>query len=419
MKTLVGNSRIASLALVLVLGLPASAAPGDLDSSFGGDGVRSHDLNEGDAYFQQANDLALKGRKILAAITDGSDGMTVARFGMNGARDPDFGTNGVVRFPLGATSRAQTVATQGRKVLVGGYAEFGGNNRFAIARFRPGGAPDGGFGLGGYVVTPFGPGDAQINEIKVLGNDKIVAAGWTSRPGAENDIAVARYRPGGGLDPSFSGDGKKTIDDRARDLALDLDLQRGRMVVTGISTGATVGEPAFMLAVRLLRNGALDGSFSGDGIKRINVPGSNDEEASAGLVRGRKIVVGGDSGGASPDFTLARLDRDGRTDESFGEDGFVTVTMGNANSSIRDLAGHGRKILATGFASRAATGTDFALLRLKRSGGRDRSFGNRGRAFGDAGGADVPSTLGVDRRGRYVLGGTSEEVQVVLMRFLD
>lgn len=418
MKKLGGKGRAAVLALVLALGLPASAAPGDLDSSFGGDGVRVHDLNSGDPYFEQANDIALQGRKILSAIADGSDGLTAARFRANGARDPDFGTNGVVRLPLGVTSRAQTIATQGRKILVGGFAEFAGNNRFAIARFRPGGAPDGEFGAGGYVVTPFGPGDAQINEIKVLGNDKIVAAGWTT-VGAGNDIAIARYGPNGGLDPSFSDDGKRTIDDRARDMALDLDLQRGRLVLTGISSGAAVGQPQFMLTVRLRSGGALDDSFSGDGIKQINVPISNDEDATAAVVTNRKIVVGGHSGGTSPDFTLARLDRAGRLDETFGGDGFVVVRMGSGNSSIRDLATHDGKILATGSATRAATSTDFALVRLKKSGRPDRSFGNRGRAFGDAGGADGLQSLVVDRLGRYVAGGTTEEVNVVLMRFLD
>jgi uncharacterized delta-60 repeat protein len=83
--------------------------------------------------------------------------------------------------------------------------------------------------------------------VALQGDGKIVAVGHRGRT-AGDDFALARYNPGGALDASFSGDGKRTTDfggdDGANGVALQAD---GRIVAAGVGRGAD-GSSDFALA---------------------------------------------------------------------------------------------------------------------------------------------------------------------------
>ena len=105
-----------------------------------------------------------------------------------------------------ATPHATVAIGDGTFVAVGTTDPLGdGNTSMAIVKYRANGALDGSFGVGGVVITDFGPGADEAHAVAVTPGGGVVVAGMTTQ-GAEQDVAVARYEPDGTLDHLF-GDG--------------------------------------------------------------------------------------------------------------------------------------------------------------------------------------------------------------------
>ena len=67
------------------------------------------------------------------------------------------------------------------------------------------------FGVAGKVTTSFGTSSAQATTIAIQSDGRIVVAGYSSI-GGDNDFALARYKSDGSLDTSFDDDGTLTTD---------------------------------------------------------------------------------------------------------------------------------------------------------------------------------------------------------------
>lgn len=172
--------------------------------------------------------------------------------------------------------------------------------RFALARYRTDGARDPTFSGDGRVITGF-PGDfAEAFGVALQQNGKIVAAGDT-RPGSfDFQFALARYRPDGTLDPTFSGDGKATTAFAAGESAGASDL--------GIQADGKIVAAGTVLHVQRGREGDHDvpGGFLGGVVGRH--PGRREDrgcgllraEVRAGPVRGFIPEVSGDGPGRGP-----------------------------------------------------------------------------------------------------------------------
>ena len=151
---------------------------------------------------------------------------------------------------LHTTSRLRTtaVSTLAALALVGAAAPAN-----AVA---PGG-PDRSFGQRGTVTTEVG-GDDVAQDVVVQPNGKIVVVG-----SSDGKVVVARYKPDGRPDRSFSGDGRVVTDlgvpggYGGQAVALQAD---GKIVV-----GGSNGDYA-MAVLRYTPTGQLDRTFSGDGI---------------------------------------------------------------------------------------------------------------------------------------------------------
>src|SRR4051812_27547114 len=175
----------------------------------------------------------------------------------------------------------------------------------------------------------------------------------------------------GDLDVSFSGDGRQTTDFGGSDLAAAVAVQAdGKIVVAGSSDGN------FALA-RYGVDGALDPSFSGDGLVTTDLGGTDDGQGVAIQADGR-IVVAGASGG---DFALARYTTGGGLDPSFSGDGRQTTDFGAADGATSvAIQSDGRIVLGGG------SGGGFALARYDAAGELDASFSGDGRQTTGLGG---------------------------------
>jgi len=194
------------LALVGVVVPAAYAAAGDLDPTFGGDGTVTTSFVGYDGISAVA--VQADGKIVVAGYTGGND-FGVARLLGNGNLDTSFDGDGKVTIDFGGYDGANAVAIQSDdKIVVAGYTS-GPSDDFAVARLLTNGALDTTFDGDGKATVDFGGYDGA-SAVAVQSDGKIVAAGYTAGPA--DDGAVARLLTTGTLDPTFSSDGKATVD---------------------------------------------------------------------------------------------------------------------------------------------------------------------------------------------------------------
>ena len=270
---------------------------------------------------------------------------------------------------------------------------------------RPAGATPGALdsSFSGNGIQTIFTGGATAQAVAIDAQDRILVAGYTF--GANPDVAVARLRPGGALDGSFSGDGRVRIDLGAADRALDIAAAPdGKIVVVGQRNTAARREvvrapPPVRGRVATIRSAAT-GSCS---------PTSADDSSTRTPSRSRpngKILVGGSvSNGMNENWAFARYLSGGALDHSFGGDGRVTMSLSATGEQVQDLVVRSTAILAGGYAESASL-PRFAVAKLHLDGSRVRPFGRRGVKLVNLGaGADSAYGLAVQADGKPVLAG--------------
>ena len=367
---------------------PASAAPGQLDPSFGGDGKVTTDFN-GQA---GANALALQDGKLVAAGF-GWNGSTVdfalARYRQDGTLDRTFGTGGRVTtdFGAGAQAAALVVQADGKLVAAGTVSNDTGGD-FALARYRRDGTLDPTFGTGGKVTIDFAGGADAAAALVVQADGKLVVAG-SATVGTFGNFALARLRPNGTLDPTFGTGGIVIVDiGGSFDQINALVVQDDRVAAAGFTFADDFASGNFALA-RFRPNGTLDPTFGSGGKVLTDVAGDFDE-ADALVLQDGKLIAGGTSFiGANSDFALARYRPDGTLDPTFGTGGTVTtdiVDVFGSADQINALVVRDGRLVAAGSAFTGAgsdSDFDFALARYRLDGTLDPTFGAGGKVTTD------------------------------------
>lgn len=131
--------------------------------------------------------------------------------------------------------------------------------------------------------------------------------------------------------------------------------------------------------------GELDPNFGSAGVLMTNFFDTDEEiNAVAALPDGRFVVAGtvvgrnASGSGSSPNFAVARYLPDGRLDPSFGSNGLFQLDLsGNVDEahSVRRLRDGG---LLVGGLLAPVPYSDFAIVKLRRDGSLDTSFGEPG-----------------------------------------
>ena len=149
-----------------------------------------------------------------------------------GDLDPTFGNGGIVitrgnSFNQLDYALAMAIQADGKLVVVGDGATSN-NWDFAVVRYNTDGSLDNSFN-GGIVITPVSNFHDQATSVAIQADGKIVVAG----SGGPN-LAVVRYNTNGSLDTSFNGTGLviTSASRGANDLAIQSD---GKIVVVGYS----------------------------------------------------------------------------------------------------------------------------------------------------------------------------------------
>jgi uncharacterized delta-60 repeat protein len=327
-------------------------------------------------------------------------------FAQAGSIDTDFGSNGTTTFiPQPLLNKAYGIALQpDQKILIAGYALSGSANVFELARLMPNGTPDSAFGTDGLVQMLVGS-DAVCYAIALQPDGKILLAGGaSSASNGSKDFTLLRFLPNGSLDSTFSGDGIQTIsfgigDDIARAVILQPDEH---ILIAGTSTN---GNNSLMAIARVKPNGTPDATFSGDGKNTLAIGTIfTNAYAMALLSDGKIMLAGAAKFGMSDDIALARFLPSGVADVTFGISGHIVTDLGSdADSGNAITIQDDGKMLVVGITGATR---DFALLRYLPNGTLDPNFANQGHVLTDfAGSDDYANAVLLQSDGKILVGG--------------
>jgi uncharacterized delta-60 repeat protein len=231
-----------------------------------------------------------------------------------------------------------------------------------------------------------------------------LAAACLLAPAAEAATGEAAQRRF--LDPNFGARGKvKLLPRRGIFAGADVAKQSdGRLVIAG---SYSRGPKGGLLIARFERNGGRDRSFGGNG--RVKVPlrsGSSTVGTGVAVAANGRIVATGRSGDR---IATVRLRPNGVPDRSFGGNGRVRTSFPEASVAGQSIAvepGGGAIVLGTVTQGDAVS---FALVRYLTDGRLDPGFGSGGRVSTGFGvpGEDlaVGNAVLLQPNGRIVAGG--------------
>ena len=263
-------------------------------------------------------------------------------------------------------------------MYIAGYQNTADAESIAIARLNLDGDLDTGFDLDGRVLGTFGQdfgrayaiARAAIGDIYVAGQTSATATGTTN-------FGLARYNTSGNAVTGFGTNGYVStgftagVDDKAWDVVIQGD---DRIVVARWTTSN--GQIDFAVA-RYLTDGSLDNSFSNDGKVSIDFNGGEDVIHAIAIQADGKIVVAGNAQRETGDnrrIAVARFLANGELDPDFNQDGKMEVTLSNGISTTGwdlKIQPDGR-ILVCGSSGNGVA----SLARINPNGSMDGSFVN-------------------------------------------
>jgi uncharacterized delta-60 repeat protein len=370
---------VATILGLAALTPPASAAPGDLDPTWSGDGKVVTELTAGgDVPF--GIEVQPDGKVVVVGRAGGAGGrFFVARYTAAGVLDPTFGTNGRVFTdfsPGDDVVFGVGVQPDGKVVVAGTRSHLDNPSRIVVARYTAAGALDNSFGGNGRVITNFPTDTEYAREMALLDDGRIVVVGGAAR-GRNGLVAVARYTASGTPDHTFSGDGYTSVDlgqnfEGLEDVAVQPD---GRIVAVGLLEGPLSAPAGFRSVVlRFTTTGQLDPTWSGDGRVVRNVANGYEDLLGVVVVEDGSVVAAGE---ATDRVAVHRYLDDGSVDPSFDGDGVRIVNLPGATEWVGDVAlDDAGRIVVAGRMS-GAGGRAF-VARLLGTGALDPSFSGDG-----------------------------------------
>ena len=264
------------------------------DATFHAGGLTRYggSFDPGDVNAARAVVVAPDGDRFVAGFTNTHppEAVEVVAVLPNGYRDTRFGEvgTGEIPSPLDGSGRAVAVASGNRPVVAGCANCSQSARNFAVLRWTAAGTLDATFDGDGVATTSFGSTtDAIANGVAIASDGKVVAGG-----SAGSRMAVARYKTGGGLDQTFSGDGKQTIAFTGLSVTADAVAIQGDGKIVLAGTLFNQAGESFAVA-RLNADGTLDQGF-GTGGRVTTTFAAGPAEASSMVIRsdGRIIVAG-------------------------------------------------------------------------------------------------------------------------------
>jgi uncharacterized delta-60 repeat protein len=409
---------LGSLALGSFASRPAYAAAGDLDTTFGKNGVTVTSVSGTDGI---VNSIELQSDgKILVYV----GGTAVLRYMPNGVLDPSFGSHGVavLTSPIGGTLVLQP---DGKIVIGGVVTPSTGGAELGAVRLNSDGSQDTSFGSDGLAVVSLG------NRAPNVGNAVLVDP--TSHPSSgSGDIlvcttlistgrrqpyqtALARFTSDGHLDTNFGNQG--------------LSIQTGVNGCTALAvlfTGEILVINSRAIA-QFTANGSVEPVTGGPiaaSTRSSSFFTQSIFDANGNYLLGTEVFTGQESRGHNAAAQVLRFTETGSPDPSFanmtfhytgtGGSGIEALVDGLAVQSNGDIVVVGSQITFT----QSGVVTVNGLARLTPTGSLDTTFGKNGTGTVVN---NLPGSRGVviQSDGKFVTAGfASNNTDLTLARYL-
>ena len=374
------NRKALTLILILLGAMTITAAPGDLDLSFGNGGTVSTLIMNIGHHEQPSSILVQPDGKILVSGQIDDYGALVsfflARYNPTGTLDTSFGENGKIIDPGGEGEfvGADIALQPDGKIIAVGIKGDNSSWVVAVNRYNSNGTLDISFGTGGKVVTTIGNGVDYVTGIALQPDGKIVVVGHEFDSGT---VVVVRYNPGGSLDNSFGVGGLVTTAIGGSVQVHDVLVQPDGKIVAVGSIESSESNSDFAV-VRYNPDGSLDDAF-GTGGKVITSILQYDNAFAAVLQPDGKIVAAGSGYSTGAATTIVRYNANGSIDRGFAANGIFTTEWSFFWGTHIALQPDG-KIVAFGRGTVPVGGSEFAIARLNPNGSLDAGFGINGRS---------------------------------------
>ncbi|MGC9386123.1 MAG: immunoglobulin-like domain-containing protein [Hydrogenovibrio sp.] len=285
-----------------------------------------------------------------------------------GARDSNFGTNGLLKVPRTIFGYSLSQGTNGDMFVAGTSETYS----MSLSKYNSSGIADTGFDSDGQVISDLADSSGMASHVDA--NGAIYVAGDYGGRSPEQ-IAVWKYQPDGQLDTRFGLDGVRFYEfphhtwPSTNDMVMD---DEGALYLTG-EQHSLDGSNLFVL--KLKSNGDVDATFGSAGLVVFNSRQNERGEAIA-LDSEQNLYVAGYSGGAG---ALWKLDNTGQPVNDFGRSGQVTFSQKDSNARFSDLAiDDNNAIYVTGDLYVGGVGDEMLLLKYDSQGNLAQDFGQQG-----------------------------------------
>jgi uncharacterized delta-60 repeat protein len=233
------------------------------------------------------------------------------------------------------------------------------------------------FGEDGLVLLGLsGSGGDFGEDVALQADGRIVAVG--RRGGTDGTLVALRLLDNGSLDPSFSGNGIATVDIATNAQAQAVAIQNdGRIVAAGSAEfqGGSWDDLAF---VRLTSDGELDTTFSGDGKFTIEQPGGIDAVLALALQPDGRILGAGKFEWIESDMVAVRLTAGGALDNTFATGGIFNSDLQTGEVAEDIVLRSNGSIVLAGAWHLHLPDAGLALVQLDANGAMDPAFGTGG-----------------------------------------
>ena len=378
---------IVATTAILMFASTAYASDGDLDTTWGGDGVVVSTHATESAAYAIAN---YPGDRVLVVgwVTDSTASrILVNRFLADGSADTSCNGTGEFIDTVNDAVASDVVVLSDGSFVIAGTIQINNKGALFVAKFTNTCSFDATFGNNGVATYSAGDG-TSARALTVQTDGKIIVVGDeypTVSDSNDQRILVARFGAAGIIDNSFGINGRfiSTANQKgqAQDVVID---SSGRIIFTGSIVG-TVAPDAAIIG-RLTSNGLLDSTFATQGYLIDEFNGDPQLNAIALRPNGNLVAVG-TYGGPFPSTQqspiIVCLTQTGAFDSDCGVNGWTYLPTANSDVYADDVfVTADNRILLSG-ASDDGTARPI-VMRLNHNGTPDSSFATSGTWRGSA-----------------------------------
>jgi len=316
--------------------IPDPGPAGELDLTWGGDGLVQFDIENREQF---ANSIAVlsDGKVMVVGDHESNDtDIVIMRFKTDGSIDANFGDgNGysIINSGFGNDSGKDVFVNGENSAFVVTHYSGPGPGFIGVLKYNADGVLNDEFGNNGLSsISGFGfPVTAVRGRYDFSGNLVLVGNSFNNNDACNNNFFIVRITAATGqLDTSFSNDGKLALSTGSCELANSIEITRAeQIIVTGISKN--LANDFNITAIRINRDGTQDSTYSAIGLALGNTEGRNDDTPSdTVLLKDESLLT---FGGMQVDGTetvktlIYKFTSDGEVDTQFDSNGWKNLTL--------------------------------------------------------------------------------------------